>query len=60
MKLHCIGIGGIGMSGLAKILVVRGDVISGSDQAPCDFPGAVVGHAAANVPSGVNVPTCIS
>ena len=55
MKIHCIGIGGIGMSGLAKILTVRGDLISGSDQAPCDFPGAVVGHAAANVPEGVEL-----
>jgi len=55
MKIHCIGIGGIGMSGLAKILLVRGDVISGSDQAPCDFPGAVVGHAAANMPEGVEL-----
>ena len=55
MKIHCIGIGGIGMSGLAKILLVRGDVISGSDQAACDFPGAVVGHAAANVPEGVEL-----
>jgi UDP-N-acetylmuramate--alanine ligase len=55
MKIHCIGIGGIGMSGLAKILTVRGDMISGSDQAPCDFPGAVVGHAAANVPDGVEL-----
>jgi len=55
MKIHCIGIGGIGMSGLAKILTVRGDAITGSDQAPCGFPGAKVGHDAANVPDGVEL-----
>ena len=31
MKFHFIGVGGIGMSGIAKIAVVRGDVVSGSD-----------------------------
>jgi UDP-N-acetylmuramate--alanine ligase len=55
MKIHFIGIGGIGMSGLAKIMTVRGDAISGSDQAACDFPGAKVGHAAAYVPEGVEL-----
>jgi UDP-N-acetylmuramate--alanine ligase len=55
MKIHFIGVGGIGMSGLAKILVVRGDAVSGSDQAACDFPGARLGHAASNVPEGVEL-----
>ena len=55
MKIHFIGIGGIGMSGLAKILLVRGDQVTGSDLRPSSFPGAVVGHAAANVPEGVDV-----
>jgi len=55
MKIHFIGIGGIGMSGIAKIAVVRGDVVSGSDQSPCDFPGAALGHAASNVPAGVDL-----
>jgi UDP-N-acetylmuramate--alanine ligase len=55
MKIHFIGVGGIGMSGIAKIAVVRGDVVSGSDMAPCDFPGARVGHDAANVPPGVDL-----
>lgn len=55
MKIHFIGVGGIGMSGIAKIAVVRGDVVSGSDQAACTFPGAVVGHAAANVGPGVEL-----
>ncbi len=30
-RFHFIGIGGIGMSALAKILVSRGFVVSGSD-----------------------------
>lgn len=34
MKIHFIGIGGIGMSALARILLDRGYVISGSDLAP--------------------------
>jgi UDP-N-acetylmuramate--alanine ligase len=55
MKIHFVGIGGIGMSGLAKILLVRGDSITGSDLHPCSFPGAVAGHAAANVPEGTEL-----
>jgi UDP-N-acetylmuramate--alanine ligase len=55
MKIHCIGIGGIGMSGLAKILTVRGDALSGSDQSPCAFPWAKVGHDASNLPEGVEL-----
>ena len=55
MKIHFIGIGGIGMSGLAKIAGVRGDVVSGSDQSRCEVPGAQVGHAASNVPPGVDL-----
>jgi UDP-N-acetylmuramate--alanine ligase len=55
MKIHFIGIGGIGMSGLAKILTVRGDTISGSDQNPCSFPDAMVGHDAARLPQGVEL-----
>ncbi len=31
MKIHFIGIGGIGMSGLAAISLELGDVVSGSD-----------------------------
>jgi UDP-N-acetylmuramate--alanine ligase len=50
MNIHFVGIGGIGMSGLAKILLVRGHRISGSDLRPCPFPGAVAGHDASHVP----------
>jgi len=44
VKIHFVGIGGIGMSGLARILVVRGDAVTGCDRDRCAFPGAVVGH----------------
>jgi len=32
MRIHCIGIGGIGISGLAKFLHHSGNIVSGSDQ----------------------------
>lgn len=52
MRIHFTGVGGIGMSGLAKITVVQGHQVTGSDQNPCAFPGALVGHAASHVPPG--------
>jgi UDP-N-acetylmuramate--alanine ligase len=55
MKIHFVGIGGVGMSGLAKILDAGGHEISGSDRSPCAFPGAKVGHAAANLPEGAEL-----
>lgn len=56
-KIHCIGIGGIGLSGIAEILLSRGYEISGSDMRESDITekligdGAVVylGHRAKNV-----------
>jgi len=56
--LHFIGIGGIGMSAIAKILLHQGFVISGSDMAESrltkelEAAGAQIayGHDAANVP----------
>ena len=58
-KLHFIGIGGIGMSGIAEILLGYGYVVSGSDLTPSPVTerliklGAQVhiGHAAENVGS---------
>ena len=57
MKVHFVGVGGIGMSALAQILLARGDSVSGSDS--CDGPilkkmrvmGAEIalGHAAAHL-----------
>src|SRR5688572_2820845 len=55
MKIHFVGIGGIGMSGLAKILLVQGHEVTGSDLQPSAFPGAIVGHAASNVPAGAEL-----
>src|ERR1700691_2331451 len=55
-RIHFIGIGGIGMSGIAEILLTMGYAVSGSDlrrSAATDRLGALggtsyVGHAAAN------------
>ena len=56
-RIHCIGIGGIGLSGIAEILLSRGYEVSGSDMRESDITekligdGAVVylGHRAKNV-----------
>ncbi|MFN2521526.1 MAG: Mur ligase domain-containing protein, partial [Candidatus Limnocylindria bacterium] len=32
MRIHVVGIGGMGMSAVARILLARGHVVSGSDQ----------------------------
>lgn len=56
-RVHFIGIGGVGMSGLARICMARGVAVSGSDSKSSDLTrrleqlGAriAVGHAAANV-----------
>ncbi len=55
MRIHLVGIGGIGMSGLARILLSRGDSVTGSDLRPVSLPGVAVarGHAASQVPQGV-------
>lgn len=58
MKYHFIGIGGIGMSGLARILLQQGHEVSGSDLSPSSITeslqnlGATIvhEHAEANVP----------
>jgi len=60
-RLHFVGIGGAGMSGLARVASALGAEVSGSDRAP-DSPylrdtGIKVGegHAAANVPDGAEI-----
>lgn len=61
-KIHFIGIGGIGMSGIAEILIDQGFTVSGSDRAPSDVTerlenlGAVVfeGHRAENIAADVD------
>ncbi len=57
MRLHFVGIGGSGMSGIAEVLLTMGYPVSGSDRAESDATrrlaslGATihVGHAAAHV-----------
>jgi UDP-N-acetylmuramate--alanine ligase len=56
-RVHFIGIGGAGMSGIARIMLARGVAVSGSDSAGSDMLAGLaalgarvhVGHAAANL-----------
>ncbi len=56
-KVHFAGIGGAGMSGIARIMLARGIQVSGSDSRPSDMLTALaclganvhVGHDAANL-----------
>src|SRR3954465_8634720 len=62
-RLHFVGIGGAGMSGLALVAKALGAEVTGSDQADspyCERLRAagiepVIGHDAANVPEGAEV-----
>ena len=62
-RLHFIGIGGAGMSGLALVSRRLGAAVSGSDRAPSSYGERlrehgiepVIGHAATNVPEGAEV-----
>ena len=62
-RLHFVGIGGAGMSGLALIALALGASVTGSDRAPSSYTRRlrehgiepVFGHAAANVPAGAEV-----
>ena len=63
-KLHFVGIGGAGMSGLALVAHALGAGVSGSDRAvgsPYTAPlralgiEPVAGHDAANVPDGAEI-----
>ncbi len=62
-RLHFVGIGGAGMSGLALLSRALGAAVTGSDRAPSSYTErlrehgieAVIGHAAANVPPGAEV-----
>jgi UDP-N-acetylmuramate--alanine ligase len=64
-RVHFVGIGGAGMSGIARILLARGVPVSGSDRAASEqldelaALGAVVrvGHAEANVTGADTVVT---
>jgi UDP-N-acetylmuramate--alanine ligase len=62
-RLHFVGIGGAGMSGLALIAQTLGAEVSGSDRADSAYSERlrehgiepVLGHRAANVPDGAEV-----
>ncbi|MGN6663838.1 MAG: UDP-N-acetylmuramate--L-alanine ligase [Solirubrobacterales bacterium] len=62
-KLHFIGIGGAGMSGLALVCARLGAIVSGSDRADSSYMErlrqaglvAAIGHDAANLPEGAEV-----
>jgi UDP-N-acetylmuramate--alanine ligase len=62
-RLHFVGVGGAGMSGLALIARDLGASVTGSDRAESDYMPAlrehgiepVIGHAADNVPDGAEV-----
>jgi UDP-N-acetylmuramate--alanine ligase len=62
-RLHFIGIGGAGMSGLALVCAELGATVSGSDRADSSYMERLrvagldpaVGHEAANLPEGAEV-----
>jgi UDP-N-acetylmuramate--alanine ligase len=62
-RLHFVGIGGAGMSGLALISANLGASVTGSDRAPSSYTERLhehgiepsFGHAAGNVPDGAEV-----
>ena len=62
-KLHFVGIGGAGMSGLAIVAHVLGASVTGSDRAESTYTALLrergieprIGHAAENVPPGAEV-----
>ncbi|MEW6510425.1 MAG: UDP-N-acetylmuramate--L-alanine ligase [Bacteroidota bacterium] len=62
-KLHFVGIGGIGMSGIAEILIDQGFTVTGSDRATSDNTERLqqlgarihIGHAAENLDRDVDV-----
>src|SRR5260370_33599660 len=68
-RVHFTGIGGAGMSGIARIMIARGVAVSGSDSADSDLLNSLaaqgatvhVGHAPLNVDGAdtVVVPTAI-
>ena len=67
-KLHFIGIGGVGMSGLARIASTQGIRVSGSDMKSSRFTDQLekswipvsIGHGAKNVPEGDDVTVVVS
>lgn len=66
-RVHMVGIGGAGMSGIARILLARGSAVTGSDMKDSRSilalrtAGATVniGHSAANLTAGGELPTVV-
>ncbi|MGH2858185.1 MAG: UDP-N-acetylmuramate--L-alanine ligase, partial [Solirubrobacteraceae bacterium] len=62
-RLHLVGIGGAGMSGLALIAAALGASVTGSDRAESAYTARLrergieplLGHGAANVPAGAEI-----
>ena len=67
MRVHLVGIGGSGMSGVARILLSRGDVVSGSDMKDSRAVLALrsmgahiaIGHAAENLELSGELPDVV-
>ena len=67
-RLHFVGIGGAGMSGLALVAAALGASVTGSDRAESPYLARVraagikpfIGHDAANVPEGDDVELVVS
>ncbi len=67
-RLHFVGLGGAGMSGLALIALRLGALVTGSDRADSPYLARVraagidarIGHDAANVPDGGHVELVVS
>jgi UDP-N-acetylmuramate--alanine ligase len=63
MKVHFIGIGGIGMSALARYFKAQGRAVSGSDRVSSEITTSLrkegirimIGHNKNNIPKGVSV-----
>ena len=45
-RIHCIGIGGIGMSAIAEILLERGFQVSGSDMKESEMVDKLIASGA--------------
>lgn len=66
-RVHMVGIGGAGMSGIARILLARGSTVTGSDMKDSRSilalrtAGATVniGHSVANLTAGGELPTVV-
>jgi UDP-N-acetylmuramate--alanine ligase len=62
-RIHCLGIGGIGISAVAKFLLIHNKAVSGSDTAASDITRDLeargihvsIGHRAENLPADIDL-----